>query len=104
MKAILVIDTPNDCSKCPLFISKLGETAYCKVGGRYTKKEIEDEENGSLSMHYYGHLLNSKPNNCPLKPMPRKEKGRYWHNGIAKENTYVCGWNECIDEILGEQE
>lgn len=89
MKAILVIDIPKCCEECQLINShydnEYGLQTYCGVDYHRIKEK-------------------NKKDLCPLKPMPRKEKGRYWHNGIAKENTYVCGWNDCIDEILGEQE
>lgn len=79
MKAILVIEMPNKCREC----------------GFYYK-------DNRMSCYIDDYIKDCK-GTCPLKPMPRKEKGRYWHNGIAKENTYVCGWNDCIDELLGEE-
>lgn len=83
MKAILVIDMPSSCSMCKA-------DKICKV---WNEEQIK----------FKGY--NDRLDACPLKPMPEKledgygEKYRravYWH--------YEDGWNECIDEILGETE
>lgn len=37
---------------------------------------------------------------CPLKPMPKKKTP----NGSDIFNDYVRGWNECVDELVGETE
>ena len=73
---------------------------------KYYLDDTEFEKDYRLT----GLLLATKPtekisiefDNAILKPMPRKDKGKHWHNLISKANTYVCGWNDCIDEILGE--
>ena len=44
--------------------------------------------------------INHRPTWCPLKPMPKKKTP----NGSDIFNDYVRGWNECVDEILGETE
>ena len=80
-KVILVMDKPESCMFCPLLDGEIGE---CNAGGI-----IEDGEN---------------PTKCPLKPMPTRVTDR---NTFAIENKYANyqdGYNECIDEILGEQE
>lgn len=55
---------PETCEDCPLFIS--GLAPYCSMGGEYSEKEIEAEEDGALNMYYHG-CLNNRPKNCPLK-------------------------------------
>lgn len=57
---------PKTCEDCKLFVSELGNSAYCVVGGEYTDEEIESEEDGDLDMYYHG-CLESRPKNCPLK-------------------------------------
>ena len=89
-KSVLVIDTPSDCIECPL---QAFECCHVK------RKEIP--------------MLNitqgTKPEWCPLKPLPDyvepiheddcwEKPTNSWLNG---ERT---GWNECLDEILGENE
>ena len=37
---------------------------------------------------------------CPLKPMPEK----YTDLLSYDSDTFERGWNDCIDEILGENE
>lgn len=69
-KSILVIDTPEDCSKCDL---KNGY--FC---GK-TKCWIDED-------------CFPKPDWCPLKDVPDK----YYPVGMNFER----GWNACIDEIL----
>lgn len=75
-KSILVIDTLENCGKCPCFLEVA--TDCCGVNG----KDID------------GH---SKPDWCPLKDVPKK-----LDEDIEdyEEMYYVGGWNECIDEIL----
>ena len=57
---------PKNCEQCKLFVSNFGSPAYCAVGGKYTKKEIDNEKDGNLNMYYHGCLSN-RPKNCPLK-------------------------------------
>lgn len=83
MKAILVIDIPDKLDYLHLYLEgRILYTTEEDIGFKYLKE---------LSL-------------CVLKPMPRKNQGKFWHNSIGKENTYVCGWNACVDEILGEQD
>lgn len=90
-KSILVMDTPINCDDCPLKV--LDTDLYYTT---YACQNVGCKTNDILKNIRYEM-------NCPLKPLPRKEKGRNWHTLIAKENTYVCGWNDCLDEILGEE-
>lgn len=76
MKAILVLDEmPENCFKC-----KLQDWANCRI------------VKGC-------HTGNTRPDWCPLNPMP--EKPDY---PPINENSYVAGYNACIDEILGDKE
>lgn len=40
--------------------------------------------------------FNMETKGCPLKPMPQKKD--------MGKTYYECGYNDCIDEILGEEE
>jgi len=93
MKAILVIDVPvlddgrHLCNECPIW-----------------NKE-----------HYFCQYdFNMETKGCPLRPIPNKAcemlvKGldameKMNTDGCdIEEDSYCQGWNECIDEILGEQ-
>ena len=88
-KAFLVIDMPEKCIECPCF--EFGMDNYCAVTG-----EINYSYN------------NSKPSDCPLKPVPeKKHQPQYCGNGVfgyrtAMEYEYARGWNECIDYFIGK--
>ena len=75
MKAILVVDFPKDgCRNCQFNIG----------GSLCTARSIEDEEDG-----------------CPLKSMPHKKQISLRED---YDVYYKMGWNDCIDELLGETE
>ena len=85
-KAILVIDMPTCCRRCMCYV--IGPIhSFCKV----TKFEIL---NGATI-----------PYHCPLKFLPdkRDERGTWTVNGYI-EDGYSNGWNDCIDEILRNEE
>ena len=79
MKAILVIDMPENCRECPV-----QSCGFCqaKDGGKF----ICD--------------IKIKPDWCPLKPMPQRANHPDWCDG----GRYDKGYNACIDEILGDKE
>lgn len=83
-KAILVIDMPDSCRRCMCYV--LGESNnFCSV----TKFAIFD---GS-----------TKPHHCPLKPVPEKyEIDKTKRSDPFYEFEFECGYNQCIDEILGQ--
>ena len=93
-KAILVIDMPERCSDCPCF--RYGVDNYCAVTGDTN----------------YSHN-NSKPDWCPLTPVPKKIDVPDWDNSIKAKNEnakkvgmymydrgHCRGYNACIDKIL----
>jgi hypothetical protein len=86
-KSVLVTETPEDCELCALHGGRFH--SFCKINCRY----IED--------------LSTKPDWCPLKPLPEKMKvtglynGEYFKAG-GKPPSYKIGWNKCIDEITGK--
>lgn len=87
MKAILVVDIPDD-------YEEYGSGVWCVVGDDL---RIVYEEDGSLMEYKYIDY-----DIAQLKPMPKKKNplddcGMFHGKGIQ-------GWNACIDEILGETE
>ena len=98
-KAILVIDMPDSCSKCPLF------------GGCYTDMCCRGSNNRGIN---YPYPENFRQDWCPLKPVPEKIDVPDFDNTIKAEsdNAYEVGaymydrghhrgYNACIDKILG---
>lgn len=87
MKAILVIDKPESCTSCLL--------------GIYNKKWFCLDTNKDIDICDRYNI----PEWCPLKPMPQKkeETFAYW---IAQGDpeSYINGWNDCLDKIMGETE
>lgn len=84
MKAILVVDMPDNCAECQ----------FCGFGGKDLEKYV-----CCLTKEYSDdtHMVG-----CPLKPMPQKKEIE-WSDSFGKHN-YKKGFNECIDEILGEKQ
>ena len=76
-KTVLVIDSPKDCIECPLFAFEC-----CHV----RRKEIPMEN----------ITQGIKPEWCPLKCLPKKLPMK------SKHMMWQHGWNDCIDEILGD--
>lgn len=83
-KAILVIDEmPETCGKCRLldFGKCWGSASYLPLSTKVRPKE------------------------CPLRPLPERMTADLYY----KKTPYICnweersyGWNDCLDEILGE--
>jgi len=90
MKAVLVIDMPDNCEGCPC-------TDYMFCYATHKELEISWEAN--------------RPTWCPLKPMPQYEdvgemKRLAEKVGSKKECAvaYAYGYNDCINDILGYQD
>ena len=77
-KSVLVIDTPDCCEKCPI------DYAHCSEHG--TKR------------------YSAKSEWCPLRPLPPKLVSYGYLDVGNEDGMYEKGWNNCIDEILGEKE
>lgn len=93
-KAILVIDMPKTCADCPVCCWSEETGLYNCLNGTKDEKCVDD------------YLLDDrlkKPIDCPLKPLPQKKENKIVLKGNLKEElkVYQCGWNDCIDEILG---
>ena len=81
MKAVVIIDMPTECVECPLC-----NDGQCDVQGKY----LDD-------------VFNQKDERCPLRPLPEEKKVNP-HKMSLHEIDYAIGWNDCLDEILGETE
>lgn len=80
-KAILVIDMPESCDKCPLMF-RHEEERCCMPEGR--------------------NSFCKKPSWCPLKPVPDEQcEGGTWTMSGYMADEFSIGWNACIEEILG---
>lgn len=84
MKAILVIDMPNNCYECPCFMD---EGWRCQ-----NKLEIDEDVN------------DGRPDWCPLKPVPKKYEAPEIYELWNTDSEYFNGWNDCLDSITGETE
>ena len=105
MKAILVIDMPDDCPVCPMaHWNKIDEFTGCDaVSGK--KYAINDKEYAESS---------SRPLWCPLRPLPEKDEEPeddmtdYIQEDYDRMASYfyglINGRNNVINEILGETE
>ena len=75
MKAILVIELDDDVN-------------------------LEEVEIRYAIQDMYGMPVKAEVDGCPLKPMPHsKQMENRWFS-----DDYSKGWNDCLEEILGETE
>ena len=95
-KSVLVMETPENCYVCPF------GTAYCSAleyEGLCELADCLDHDVILMTEEHYDCESKSRPDWCPLKPMPEKST-------IENDMTdYQCGMvdgrNQCIDEITG---
>ena len=81
-KSVLVMGTPEDCESCVLHGGIFH--SFCKINCRY----IED--------------LSTKPDWCPLKPLPEKKEYLVPIDNVESQKDIIAvGWNACIDKITG---
>ena len=96
-KSIVVVNTPKtcvDCIFCQEYRTKNKEYAYCYVTNG-------DSENDMKPIDCIYGYRNSKPDWCPLKPLPeKKEYVDPTSSEKAKKNIIAVGWNTCINMIV----
>lgn len=79
-KSILIMNTPENCYKC-----LLNNNFFCNATNICVVKFID-----------------SRPDWCPLKQLPERydkvscDGSPFYHMSV--------GWNNCIDEILGDND
>lgn len=90
-KSALIIDTPKACMDC-MFYFDLGEfDKYCSV------KDDEKDSDTCREITPTDKFRQERPDWCPLKELPeRRRYGQEFFNGSVK------GWNDCLEEIIGE--
>lgn len=82
-KAILVIDMPDSCDKCPLF------------HGFYTDMTC-GANNYSIN---YPYPKDFRQDWCPLRPAP--EEQLVWYDDARSD--WERGYNNCLREIVGRE-
>lgn len=84
-KAIIIIDMPDNCTKCTFihrdYCSSV-ESYFCGVNHKRL----------SISHVIY------KPNWCPLKELPEEDHENHYPD--EWEDGYADGWNDCLKEIV----
>ena len=86
MKAILIIDMPENCYECS-----------CCDGIGCDGIECKNQYKG-----YVDGWNSGRPSWCPLKPMPKKTGQKPYCR--TKQECVNLGWDACIDVITGETE
>ena len=103
MKAILVLEMPKNCLECPFRYKSeempLGNFTYQSLFRCKFEPEELCEDDGD-TVYLNDIMMKSKPDWCPLKPMPQRASHPDWCDG----GRYDKGYNACIDEILGDKE
>lgn len=86
MSAILLIkEMPKTCKECP-----------CQMMLVCVPADEDIDE--------YVDPSKTKPNWCPLSPLPKPITEYEVKVSCDYEPDYALGWNECLDEIMGEIE
>ena len=97
-KSVLVIDTPKNCDECRLcyheyYISH--EETYCQLHKSGTFIAVDK---------------NTKPDWCPLSPIPERINLKQYVDNAARNidsvltHQYAQGWNSFREEILKGEE
>ena len=78
MKAVLVIDMPNNCEECKIIYLQGHGESICDSGD-----------------------WSKRPSWCPLKPLPCKKPK---DNSNEINLGFELGYNTCLEDITGETE
>lgn len=100
-KSILVIDTPENCRECPCHFTDM-------VGFESGKEKFFRFLCGVKNREITENVNTDRQDWCPLLDFPKEKYFAIEYCVGNKENcieSYVDGYNACIDEILkgGEQ-
>ena len=91
-KAILIMDMPERCVKCPLLLTfpQKDDLALCIARPKNGQEEYNPK-----------HEKSWRPDWCPLRELPEKiPELKSGYEEISK-SIHRDGWNACLDEILG---
>ena len=95
-KSVLVIDTPENCYGCPFGTEYCGNLEYegcCELADcLYYDAILMTEE-------HYDCESKSRPEWCPLKPLPKKFDNEKDRKLGDFEPLFKIGWNACLREI-----
>lgn len=93
-KAILIMDMPERCDKCPLLLKIPQKNGLALCLARPTNGQEEYNPKREKSW---------RPDWCPLRELPEKKKilsvEEYEFGGLGK--AFTSGWNACLDAIEG---
>lgn len=94
-KAILVIDMPERCTKCPLLLTipQKGGLALCLARPTNGQEEYNPK-----------HEKSWRPDWCPLRELPERKETlctQKWYTNGYWSDEMKAGWNECLDAIEG---
>lgn len=93
MKAILVMEMPENCMECPM------EMDVADTGGQVW--------NGNICRGCGKRNADrcKKPGWCPLASMPERKEEIPLKEALRQpyKNGVSCGWNACLDVIEGRE-
>ena len=97
-KAILIMDMPEQCDKCPLLLKIPQKNGLALCLARPTNGQEEYNPKREKSW---------RPDWCPLRELPERMEicGTYNAEYYAKGGlmpSYKLGWNKCLDAIEGD--
>ena len=102
-KSVLVMETPENCYDCPFGTEYCGNYNY---SGNCELAECLGNIMTLITEEHYDCESKSRPDWCPLKPLPDKMKltgvyGIEYFQSNGKMPSYKIGWNDCINDITG---
>lgn len=97
-KSALVIDTPENCYDCPFGTAYCGEIEY---EGLCELADCLDHDVILMTEEHYDCESKSRPDWCPLKPMPEKKEYIVPIDNVESQKDIIAvGWNTCINMIV----
>lgn len=95
-KSVLVMNTPENCYDCPFGTAYCGELeyeGYCELA------DCLDYDVILMTEEHYDYESKSRPDWCPLKPLPKKFDNEKDRKLGDFEPLFKIGWNACLREI-----
>lgn len=96
-KSVLVIDTPKSCYNCPFGTEYYDIYIYkgnCELAEHLGKIMT------LLTEEHYGFESKSRPEWCPLKPLPEKKEYIVPNDNVESQKDIIAvGWNACLRKI-----
>ena len=97
-KSALVMKTPKNCYECPFSCEWFGDPVYEACCELYSN--LRTKEDALITEECYDYEGEVKPDWCPLKPLPEKNKALKVADGY--ELGYEDGWDKCLEKITEE--